>query len=261
VTARNHNWLIIVLFFIVILFVFLPDTISSKFKLPVIYFSQFPLYISDNSSKDMIGLLQYKRLLRENSDFKDKLAQMHYEIESSEELRLENDRLKELLDYKEELSYETIACHVIGRDPSNWRNTLLLNKGLEDGIVNNAAVIYFGGLAGKVMNTFSGYSRVMLITDPASKIAVRVQRTRDEAILEGLYDGLCRLKYLPIDCKVIIGDSVVTSASSSLYSEGIYIGKIVSIDYDPSYTYKTAIVRPEYNLINLEDVLCLKERQ
>ncbi len=260
-TARNHNWLIIILFVVIISIIFLPDTISSKIKLPIIYLSQFPLYVSDVSSKDMIGLLQHKRLLIENRDLKDELTKIHYEVKSSNELRLENQRLKDLLEYKKSLSFDTIACHVIGRDPSNWRNTLLLNKGSKVGIKDAVGVIYFGGLAGKVINVYSGYSRVMLITDPASRVAVKVQRTRDEAILEGFYDGLCRLKYLPLDSKVIIGDCVVTSASSSVYPGGIYVGKIVSIDYDPSYTYKTAIVRSEYNLINLEDVLCLKKQQ
>jgi len=261
VTARTHKWLVIILFLIVISIIFLPDTISSKIKLPIIYLSQFPLYVSDVSSKDMIGMLQYKRLLEENKDLKDKLTKIHYEVKSSDELLLENKRLKSLLDYKKSLSFDTIACHVIGRDPSNWRNTLLLNKGSKSGIRNAVGVIYFGGLAGKVINANKGYSRVMLITDPASKVAVKVQRTRDEAILEGFYDGLCRLKYLPLDSKIIIGDRIITSANSSIYPEGIYVGKIVSIDYDPSYTYKTSIVKPEYNLINLEDVLCLKEQQ
>jgi rod shape-determining protein MreC len=64
-----------------------------------------------------------------------------------------------------------------------------------------------------------------------------------------------------LDSKAIIGDSIVTSVSSSIYPEGIYVGKIVSLDYDPSFTYKIAIVRPESNLINLEDILCLKIRE
>jgi rod shape-determining protein MreC len=261
VTARTHNWIVIILFFLVISIIFLPDTISSKIKLPIIYLSQFPLYVSDVSSKDMIGMLQYKRLLKENKDLKDKLTKINYEIKTSDELRLENQRLKELMDYKKSLSFETVACHVIGRDPSNWRNTLLLNKGTRAGIKDAMGVIYFGGLAGKVVSAYAGYSRVMLITDPASRVAVKVQRTRDEAILEGFYDGLCRLKYLPLDSMIIMGDRVITSANSSIYPEGIYVGKVVSIDFDPSYTYKTAIVKPEYNLINLEDVLCLKEKQ
>jgi rod shape-determining protein MreC len=245
----------------VISIIFLPDTISSKIKLPIIYLSQFPLYVSDVSSKDMIGMLQYKRLLKENKDLKDKLTKINYEIKTSDELRLENQRLKELMDYKKSLSFETVACHVIGRDPSNWRNTLLLGKGTRAGIKDAMGVIYFGGLAGKVVSAYAGYSRVMLITDPASRVAVKVQRTRDEAILEGFYDGLCRLKYLSLDSMIIMGDRVITSANSSIYPEGIYVGKVVSIDFDPSYTYKTAIVKPEYNLINLEDVLCLKEKK
>jgi len=261
VTARTHKWLVIILFFLIISIIFLPDTISSKIKLPIIYLSQYPLYISDVSSKDMIGMLQYKKLLKENKDIKDKLTKIHYDVKTSDELRLENQRLKDLLDYKKSLTFDTVACHVIGRDPSNWRNTLLLDKGSKAGIKDAVGVIYFGGLAGKVISAHAGYARVMLITDPASKVAVKVQRTRDEAILEGFYDGLCRLKYLPLDSKIIIGDRVITSANSSIYPEGIYVGKVVSIDYDPSYTYKTSIVKPEYNLINLEDVLCLKKRQ
>lgn len=260
-TARKYNWIIAALIFIFILVILLPDDLSTNFKLPFIYFSHFPLYVSDASSEDLVGLLQYRNLLNENKALKRRLAAVHNDMLSSEELRLENERLKKLLDYKERIDYAATAAHVIGKDPSNWRNTLIINKGSKDGIYEQAPVLYHGGLAGRVIKVYPDFSRVMLLTDLASRVAVKVQRTRDEGVLEGVYDGLCRLKYLPLDSKAIIGDSIITSVSSSIYPEGIYVGKIVSLDYDPSFTYKIAIVRPESNLINLEDILCLKIRE
>ena len=254
---KRITWIICVSVFIAT--VLLPNVVSNKIKNIFLSSFKYPLSVSEVSSKNLAGLLEYKHILESNSDLKREVDLLKGRITFFEEIQLENLRLQELLEFKEKVSFDTVASKVIGRDPTNWFNTVIIDKGTNDGIRENAAVLSYSGLAGRVIEADRGVCRVMLLTDPASRVAAQIQRTRDEALLEGVYKGLCRMKYLPLESKIMEGDKVVTSGNSGIYPEGLLIGKVISISQDASSLYTIALVRPEAALMRLEEVLCVKE--
>lgn len=238
--------------------IFLPNPLSQKIKRVFILALKYPLTVSEISSKNLTGFLGYKNILRENRRLKKELELLKAKLTQLEEAQLENTRLYKVLDFKEKFPLETVACQVIGRDPSNWFNTIIINKGKNDGIKEGTIVLNFAGLVGRVIETHPAICKVMLITDPSSKVAAKIQRTRDEAVLEGVYKDLCRMKYLPLESKILEGDKVITSGHSQIYPEGLLIGEVVNISKDPSNLYKIALIRPEAELLKLEEVLCIK---
>jgi rod shape-determining protein MreC len=187
-----------------------------------------------------------------------KINQLEFENNRLKELKFENQRLLKLLELTQSGSYEYIVSRVIGKEPTNWLNTLIIDKGTKEGIFINQPVMNFSGLIGKIIEVSDKTAKVLLISDVNSRVVVLVRRTRLEGMLEGIGKGLCRLKYLPVDSDVQLGETVVSAGLGGVYPKGLVIGKIESIKIERGGIYKSCIVKPASTLSGLEEVLCLK---
>ena len=183
---------------------------------------------------------------------------MKYELNEFKEISLENQRLRKMLDIKERGEFDFIAAGVIGKDPTNWLNSLIIDKGSDAGIRINMPVMSLSGLIGKVIECGPRMSKILLISDVNSRVVVLLQRTRQEGMLEGAEQGLCRLKYLPIDADVELGDTVISAGVGGVYPKGVIIGKVESVKVERGGLYKSCIVKPSADLNGIEEVLCIK---
>jgi rod shape-determining protein MreC len=75
----------------------------------------------------------------------------------------------------------------------------------------------------------------------------------------GISGRLCKLRYLPLDADIAVGDEVVTSGFSSIYPKGILIGKVIKIAKEPRGLSISALVKPAVGISRLEEVLCILE--
>lgn len=108
------------------------------------------------------------------------------------ELRLENQRLSQLLELRRILPSnmgKAVFARVIARSPSAWNRVLLIDKGEEQGIRVNTPILSESSLIGKVIEAGPEVSKVLLITDPNSRIGALIQRTRHQGILYGTFRG------------------------------------------------------------------------
>lgn len=173
----------------------------------------------------------------------------------------ENERLRSLLNYKETLPYRTIVAEVIGYAPTNWTHSLLLNRGTDDGVGKDDIVIgYFGlkeGLVGRVIEVEKDWSRVLLILDVNSKVGVKIPRTHLKGVLEGLNSRICRLKYIPTDADVMVGDAIFTSGAGGIFPEGIPIGKVARVEKEGGRIFSDVYVLPSIEFSRLREVLIL----
>jgi rod shape-determining protein MreC len=186
------------------------------------------------------------------------LAAEKDEIARLNEYRSENQRLKALLDFRRELPIQTIPAFVIGRDPSNWANSVIIDRGEDRGIQTNRAVLTARGLVGRVVEVGKSSGKVLLITDPNSKVGVIIQRNRQGGLLVGRPDGRCKMIYISPDADVCAGDEVITAGYGSIFPKGIMAGKVVDVGKEPGRLYKYAIVKPAQDLSRIEEVLCIK---
>ncbi|MBR1385213.1 MAG: rod shape-determining protein MreC [Bacilli bacterium] len=174
---------------------------------------------------------------------------------SSEELISENRELKRLLEIDYSLKdYKRINASLIFRNNNYWFVEFTINKGLNDGIRDNMAVVGDNGLIGKIKNTSFNTSTVKLITDIDS-ISVKINdnnkvlySVNNELIIKGINDS--------DDIK--IGDKVLTSGLSDIFPEGIIIGEILSFDKDLKGVGKTAKVKLSQDINNIKFVSVLK---
>ncbi len=210
------------------------------------------------SEKFKSFILPESRVVKENRLLNDQIEIMKNKLVALDELKLENKRLKELLDFKKETSYKTISARVIGRDPSNWTSLIFIDKGEEDGIKKYMAVTTDKGLVGRVIEVGSFSAKVMFVTDPDSRIGVLVQRTRHDGLLYGTLSGRCQMVYISLDADVWPGDLVISSGLGTSIPKGLLMGTVEDVFIDKSGLYQSAVVRPAVDLSRIEEVLCIE---
>lgn len=193
---------------------------------------------------------EYQRLKKDNDTLRARLVGM-------EELLRENTRLQKSLQFKREFIHSSVAANVIGRDPSRWHSSIIIDKGTSSAITEGMAVVNALGVIGKIMEVMGETSKVVVLTDPQFSVAALVQRSRESGILSGTLDGRCRLGYLAETADIQVGDLVLTSKLSSSFPEGIIIGEIIEIHENIGHQSKEAVVEPAVVISQVEDVIVI----
>lgn len=197
----------------------------------------------------------------ENKKLREELYQLQNENIQQREAVAALERLEAFLEFKEQNPYPMIAARVIGRDPTNWYRTMIIDKGEKDGIHVDMGVIVPRGVVGRVMKTAPGVSQIQLLTDRNSAVAGLIQRTRDEGIIEGTEKGLARIKYLPALSESQEGDLILTSGLAGSFPKGLLVGRIHRVKRQDRALFQGAEVTPMVDFSRLEEVLVITEVQ
>ena len=203
-------------------------------------------------------IMPFASFREENGRLKGEIELLKRKIEESRLVLAENQRLKEILSFKKSIPFATVPAEVIGRDASNWSNSLVIDKGTLGGIRQNRAVLSTKGLVGRVLEVGRYSARILLITDPSSRVGVLIQRNRQGGMLVGRPDGRCKMVYIALDSDVTKGDRVITAGLGSLFPKGILVGEVVDVGKEPGRLYKYAVVKTAQEMTMLEEVLCIK---
>ncbi len=166
---------------------------------------------------------------KENDILRQRVAGLEGENTRLQEKGRLAERLRGLLDFKEQSRLDTITATVIGRKPTQWFETIIINKGRSDGVEIDMGVIVPQGVVGKVIHASTHFSQVLLASDRNSAISARVQRTREQGIVQGVDSGSARLKYFPHDAEIEVGDLLLTSGLEGSFSKGLKIGRVEQI--------------------------------
>lgn len=196
---------------------------------------------------------------RENRMLKQKIAELQEENHRMKEMKLANERLRQLLQFREKNSPSMIGAEVIGQDPSSWFKSVTINKGERDGVKKGMAVISPAGVIGQILKTAPHYAIVLLLTDYNSAVDSIVQRTRAKTIVEGKGENRCQLKYLRRAEEVAVGDVVVTSGLGGNFPKGLMVGEIKKVDKKGHGVFQYAELVPSVDLTQLEEVFVIIE--
>lgn len=198
-------------------------------------------------------------LEEENRALKQKVTQLQEENHRMKEMELANERLRELLQFREKNASSMVGAEVIGQDPSSWFKSVTVDKGERDGVKKGMAVISPTGVVGQILKTAPHYAVVLLLTDYNSAIDSVIQRTRAKAIVEGKGENRCQLKYLLRAEEVAVGDVVVTSGLGGNFPKGLRIGEIKKVDKKGYGVFQYAELVPSVDLTQLEEVFIILE--
>lgn len=201
---------------------------------------------------------------RENEQLKVRIAQ--YEIMENElnNLRQENQRLKELLDYADTVEeYERVTAPVIGRSQGIWFNQFTVGAGRNQGVEEDMAVINGAGLVGRVTSVSANTCKVTAIIDSTSDVSVIVERTRDYGFVRGLLeagggDDTMELYFLPMGNDLVPGDVLVTSGADGVFPRGLSVGSVLEVSRSSEDAEDLdALVSPTVDFLRLEEVVIL----
>jgi rod shape-determining protein MreC len=174
------------------------------------------------------GIGQLRRLREENLALRDELQDLRQRRVSEADLRLENARLRELLAMRERLEYTTTAGRVIAQPPGQFRWSVVIDIGTDEGVLENMAVVSADGLVGKVTEASARHARVQLAVSPDAGYFVRVADTGQHGLLSGRGSRPMELRIIDDpETEVPPGSEVVTRAfQGTSIPDGISVGII-----------------------------------
>jgi rod shape-determining protein MreC len=194
---------------------------------------------------------------KENSKLNMKISDLESRIFTYKEIELENKRLKELLDFGQELPYKKVLAQIVARDASSDFRVLRVNKGLKDGLKLQATVVTGAGLVGFVYRLTDHFADILTILDPNNRVDSLIKRIRAHGIVEGDSDRQCLMKYVNRTEPIILNDEVLTSGLGNLYPKGILIGKISKIERESYGMTQDVKISPSVDFGKLEEVIVL----
>ena len=135
------------------------------------------------------------------------------------------------LDSLTNINFSYKNAKVISNNLSSFKNRLVINKGIKDGLKNEMGVINSDGIIGIINSTSKNYSSIMSILNIEIKINAKIKKTSHFGTLEwdGLSTKYLKLNDIPETANIKIGDSIVTGGMSLIFPEGIKIGVISKI--------------------------------
>jgi len=196
----------------------------------------------------------------ENRALKEQIEQMRLE-----QVRLADDaaqahRLQALLAFKQQYVAKTVAAQVIGSSGSDLSRTVYIDKGSDDGIKRDMAVITADGIVGKVLLVYPSVSQLLLINDQSSGVGVILEKSRLQGVLRGTGNGEVTLERVMSDEQVAPGESVLTSGGDRIFPKGLPVGTVTKVGQGKDL-FLSIKVKPATNLSKLEEVLVLVEKQ
>ena len=192
---------------------------------------------------------------KENDNYKKALSHTVEKNNLYKELKLSNIRLRSLLNFQKTITDTVIAAEVIGKDPSPWFKTIMINKGKDDGVKKGAAVVIPEGIVGQVAEISAHNSKVLLIIDPNSAVDALVQRSRARGIIKGGYADRCVFKYVLRKKGIAVGDTVVSSGLDGVFLKGLPVGQVSGVVKPNSGIFQEVTVTPYVDFEKLEEVL------
>ena len=255
----SKNFIYGLIFIIPFVLFFLNTPFFSQTKHSLIQVLSGPIRLISSPIQEIKKIFYYNRTFQEYRKLRQEVDFLRNRVVGEEELLQENARFEQLLEFKRKLLYSAIPASVIGRNPSYWNSSLVVDKGEVDGIKQGMAVVTSGGLIGKIAEVGAKTSKVLMLTDPDFNVAALVQRSRESVLLSGTLEGICRLKFVNKGADIRVGDLVMTSKLSSSFPESLLIGYVTAIDKRTEQKTPEYVLKPAVSLSQLEEVLIVEK--
>jgi len=206
-------------------------------------------------------IINFHSTANENERLKKDLATAELDLRNARQAVADNERLKGLLNLKEQTGYDPVPARVIARDSSIWFNTITINRGSSSGIALNMPVVTAGGIDGRVIALSPWTAQVMMITDEKAAAGAIVGQLGGSGALgsvRGLGDsGLIEMRYVSGLERVDVGDYILTTGQDGIYPPGLSVGEVVQVKRGTATQPHQILVKPGAKLDQLEEVAVL----
>ena len=169
----------------------------------------------------------YTQIYEQNQELRLELQQMRAWKEAALQLEYENARLLELNNVQVDAKLNHITGRVLADSGSPFRQTVLLNLGTRDGVIDGWAAMDGIGVVGRISGVADSTARVLLVTDNSSKISVMIEPSGQRALMVGDNNKAPVIEFLEKPELVRAGDRVITSGDGDVFPNDLLVGHII----------------------------------
>jgi rod shape-determining protein MreC len=202
--------------------------------------------------------IDLRHVRQQNKELQQTVGRLRMEQAALLEDARQGERLQALLHFQEHYIYQTLAAQVIGSSGSLQSHVLYIDKGEDDGIHRDMAVITPDGIVGKIREAYPHTAQVLMINDQTSGAGVILETTRLRGILRGNAIGQPEVVGLLSDNRIQPGEQVITAGGDLIFPRGLPVGTVEKVVPDPDRdSFIDILVKPAAHLNRLDEVLVI----
>ena len=214
--------------------------------------------VSSGVSNYFASIANLRSAQDENDELRERIQQLEVEKQGLQDLVSENERLRGLLDLKEEGTFKVLFARIIGRDPNVWFDSAIIDIGSLAGVKLNMPIVTDGGLVGRVTAVGPLSSQIDLITRDKSGLGAVVGEISESTAL-GVVSGtsdrnVVVMRYVSGSTEVQPGQVVYTTGQDGIYPAGLKVGEVVEVESGSATTPHIIYIRPSAALGSMHEV-------
>jgi len=193
-------------------------------------------------------------LKQENDELRRELVELRLTAAKLQEEALENQRLRRMYNIRQPATVGLEAARVIGRDYNPAFRSLMIDKGTDDGVRKEMAVLTPAGAVGRVGSAVAGLAKVLLLSDHRSSIDVINRRSRVRGIFRGQGGRRGIIDFVERTADTKVGDVIVTSGGAGVFPKGVTVGRVTRLGLDAAGIFQEIEVELAVDFDQLEEV-------
>jgi len=186
------------------------------------------------------------------------LAQLSLKISMNEEAIRENRRLRSALGFEPPSGYRLMPAEVVSVSGYRLPVTAVIDRGTDDSVYVNQPVINQQGLIGRVITATEKFAVVQLLTDPANRVAARVEASREMGIVRYIVGATMVLDNFPVHGTIVVGDTIVSSGLGGVYPPGLRVGFVTEVQQEEHEPFARVKLEPAANFHSVEELFLLR---
>ena len=207
---------------------------------------------------DYISLVHVRE---QNEQLRSELARVKEENLQYREAIVASERFQRLSGFRAQHEVPMVPANVVAQDLSAWFQSVVIDRGSTSGIRPGMPVITDSGVVGVVSGTTPRAAKVLLISDPQSRVDAYVQRTRARGTVRGAADHDCDFEHVLREEDVQPGDLLLTSGLGAVYPKGLVVGTVSSVKKRPWGLFQVVGIEPAVDFRQLEEVFVILEQR
>ncbi len=211
-----------------------------------------------NSSDVLNGAFSFSALTKENQFLREENAGLLSQIAELENLKKENQELREALDIG--LADDYVLAEATVFSVNFEQDFVLINKGRDDGIEKGMAVIDFHNiLLGRVEEVYANQSKVFLLSNENIKFSAEIEGERVSGLVRGAGRGLIILDLVPKEEELVSGLLITTAGLEADFPQGLLVGRLGEIEKTDLAPFQKADIEPLADIASQNHLLIILE--